>query len=125
MTRTGDAIKETYDVIGEPASVEDAAALAASDPYQLQWWALSLVGARPAEQKKGKDRGIDGRIYSHDDTSGETKSIIISVKAGHKGPGHVRDLRGTVEREKAQIGVLITMDAPTKEMRKEAATGEF
>ncbi len=31
----------------------------------------------------------------------------------------------TVEREKAAIGVLVTMDEPTKEMRKEAATGEF
>jgi DNA modification methylase len=120
----GEAIKDTYDVIGEPVSVDDAKALAASDPYQFQWWALSLVGARPAEQKKGKDRGIDGRIYFHDDTSGDTKSIILSVKAGHTGPDHVRDLRGTVEREKAAIGVLITMEAPTKDMRKEAATGE-
>jgi len=121
----GDAIRDTYEVIGEPTSVDDAATLAASDPYQFQWWALSLVGARPAEQKKGKDRGIDGRIYFHDDTSGDTKSIILSVKAGHTGPDHVRDLRGTVEREKAAIGVLITMDKPTAEMRKEAATGEF
>jgi hypothetical protein len=121
----GEAIKDTYDVIGEPVSVEDARALAASDPYQFQWWALSLVQARPAEQKKGKDRGIDGRIYFHDDTSGETKSIILSVKAGHLAPNFVRDLRGTVDREKAAIGVLITMDEPTREMRKEAATGEF
>jgi len=121
----GEGIKDTYDVIGEPTSVDDAAALAASDPYQFQWWALSLVGARPAEQKKGMDRGIDGRIYFHDDTSGDTKSIILSVKAGHLTPNFVRDLRGTVEREKAAIGVLITMDKPTAEMRKEAATGEF
>jgi hypothetical protein len=100
----GEAIKDTYETIGEPTSVDDAAALAASDPYQFQWWALSLVGARPAEQKKGKGPGIDGRIYFHDDTSGDTKSVILSVKAGHTGPDHVRDLRGTVEREKAATG---------------------
>ncbi len=64
-------------------------------------------------------------INFHDDASGDTKRIILSVKAGHTGPDHVRDLRGTVEREKAQIGVLITMHDTTKEMRKEAATGEF
>jgi DNA modification methylase len=121
----GESIKGIYDVIGEPVSLEDARALAASDPYQFQWWALSLVGARPAEEKKGKDRGIDGRIFFHDDSSSDTKSIILSVKAGHTGPDHVRDLRGTVEREKAVMGVLITMDEPTREMRKEAATGEF
>jgi DNA modification methylase len=121
----GEGIKDTYDIIGEPTSVDDAKALAASDPYQFQWWALSLVHARPDEQKKGKDRGIDGRIYFHDDTSADTKSIVISVKAGHTGPDHVRDLVGVVTREKATIGVLITMETPTKEMRKEAASGEF
>ncbi|MCA1560349.1 MAG: restriction endonuclease [Acidobacteria bacterium] len=86
------------------------------------------MSARPAgseQVKKGKDRGIDGLINFHDDTSGDTKRVVLSVKAGHTGPDHVRDLRGTVEREKAQIGVLITMHEPTKEMRKEAATGEF
>lgn len=119
----GDDVKGTYDVIGEPVTVSGARELAASDPYQFQWWALSLVGARPAEQRKGRDRGIDGRIYFHDGT-GQTQSIILSVKAGRTGPEHVRDLRGTVERENAAIGVLITMETPTKEMRREAATGD-
>jgi NACHT-associated inactive Restriction Endonuclease 1 len=58
-------------------------------------------------------------------TSGDTKQIILSVKAGHTGPDNVRELRCTVEREKAAIGVLITMGPTTKEMRKEAASGEF
>lgn len=124
----GESIADTYDVIGEPVSLEDAEALAASEPFQFQTWALGLVRARPAgseQVKKGKDRGIDGLINFHDDASGDTKRVVISVKAGHTGPDHVRDLRGTVEREKAQIGVLITMHSTTKEMRKEAATGEF
>ena len=34
---------------------------------------------------------------------------------------HVRDLRGVIEREKAEIGVLISMEPPTKPMLKEAA----
>ena len=59
----GDDAERTYEVIGEPVSLPDAEALAASDPYQFQWWALGLVGARPAEGKKGADKGIDGRIY--------------------------------------------------------------
>ena len=33
----------------------------------------------------------------------------------------MRDLRGVVDREKAEIGVLITMKDPTREMRAEAA----
>ena len=90
-TAYGEAIKETYEVVGEPVSVADAAALAAEDPYQFQWWALGLVNARPVEQKKGADRGIDGRIFFHDEAeSGKTKQIVISVKAGKTGPAHVR-----------------------------------
>jgi site-specific DNA-methyltransferase (adenine-specific) len=37
----------------------------------------------------------------------------------------VRDLRGVIEREDAQIGVLISMEAPTKPMLKEAAEAGF
>lgn len=34
---------------------------------------------------------------------------------------HVRDLRGVIDREKADIGVLLTMEKPSKPMMKEAA----
>jgi NACHT-associated inactive restriction endonuclease len=115
-----------YNVIGEPVSLPDVEALAAQDPYQFRWEALGLVGARPVEQKKSADQGIDGRLYFHDeDKHGKTKQIIISVKAGHTTVSHLRDLRGVVEREKAQIGVLLSLQAPTKPMRTEAAAAGF
>ncbi len=120
----GDNIEKTFKVIGEPVSVPDAEALAASDPYQFQWWALGLVGARPAEGKKGADRGIDGRIYFHEG-DGTTRQIILSVKAGKLHASYIRDLRGVVEREKAAIGVLLTLEEPTKAMRTEAASAGF
>jgi DNA modification methylase len=121
----GDDIAKIYDVIGEPVSVTDAATLAASDPYQFQWWALGLVGARPAEGKKGADKGIDGRIYFHEGDTKNTKQIIFSVKAGKLHAPYVRDLRGVVDREKAAIGVLLTLVDPTKAMRTEAASAGF
>lgn len=122
----GEDVRNIYRVIGEPVSTPDAEALAASDPYQFQWWALSLVDARPVEQKKGADKGIDGRLYFHDDAErGKTKQIIFSVKAGQANVAHVRDLRGVLERENAEIGVLISMREPTKSMRSEAATVGF
>lgn len=114
-----------YDVIGEPVSLSGAEKLAKEDPYQFQWWALGLVGARPADEKKGADAGIDGRIYFHDNVTGETKQVIISVKAGKPHLSHLRDLRGVVDRENAEIGVLITMYEPTQPMRAEAASGGF
>ena len=122
----GPDIEQTYKIVGEPVTVDEASALAQDDPYQFQWWALGLVGARPTEQKKGADKGIDGRIYFHDEgAGGKTKQIILSVKAGNTGVQHVRDLRGVVDREKADIGVLITMKEPTRPMRTEAASAGF
>jgi hypothetical protein len=117
--------KVDYEVIGEPVSLPDAKSLAESDKFQFQWWALGLVGARPTEQKKGADRGIDGRIYFHDDSMTKTKQIVISVKGGATGVRDVRDLRGVVERENAAIGVLITLQKPTQPMRTEAAAAGF
>lgn len=113
-------------VVGAPVTAQDAAALAEADPYQFQWWASDLVGARPTEHKKGADKGIDGRLYCHEYEGGPTKQVILSVKAGANIlPAHVSELRGVVEREKAAIGVLITMHPPSRAMRAEAATGGF
>jgi hypothetical protein len=124
LTAFGDEVQ--YEVIGEPVDVDGAKALAESDPYQFQWWALGLVGARPTEQKKGADKGIDGRLYFHDEgDAGKTKSAVLSVKAGSVTVSQVRDLWGVVDREKAQLGVLLSMEEPTKPMRTEAASAGF
>jgi DNA modification methylase len=120
--------KIQYKVIGEPVSLPDAKALAENDPYQFQWWALGLVGARPIEEKKGADRGIDGRLFFHDEADSKksaTKQIILSVKSGKVSVKDMRDLRGVVDRENAQIGVLICMEKPTRDMRRESASAGF
>jgi hypothetical protein len=123
-TAYGDAVK--YTVIGEPTTTDDAEQLARDDPYQFQWWALGLVGARPMEGKKGADKGIDGRLYFHEGVATDTKQVILSVKAGRNvGVAMVRDLGHVVQRENAQIGVLITMSEPTQPMRTEAASAGF
>lgn len=122
----GPEIEKQYQVIGEPTTVRDAEALAAQDPFQFQCWALGLVGARPTEQKKGADRGVDGRLYFHDEgPTGQTKQAILSVKSGKVKPSDVRDLRGVVEREGAALGVLISLEDPTPAMRQEAAEAGF
>jgi hypothetical protein len=121
----GPSIRETYEVIGEPTDYAGAAKLAEEDKYQFQWWALGQVGARPAEQKKGADRGIDGRLYFHDDQSGKSKQILFSVKAGGVQVSQVRDLRGTIEREKAEMGVFLCFEEPTRPMLREAAEAGF
>ncbi len=114
-----------YTVLGEPTTADDAEQLAADDPYQFQWWALGLIGARPTEGKKGADHGIDGRLFFFDEGAGKPKQAIVSVKAGKVQVSHVRDLIGVLRREQAQIGVFLSFNEPTQPMRAEAASAGF
>ena len=115
-----------YEVIGDPKDLEGAMALAEQNRYQFEWWALGLVDARPAQDKrKGADRGVDGYINFFDDNSGKAKTVVVQVKSGHVNAAYVRDLSGVLEREKSPIGVLITLEKPTRPMIQEAAAGGF
>lgn len=121
-----------FKIIGEPETVSAAKQLANDDRHQFEWWALSLIQARPSgghsgskQGKKGADRGVDGIINIIDDNTSKTKKIIVQVKSGHVGSAQIRDLVGTIEREKAIIGVFITLEEPTSAMTKEAATAGF
>ncbi len=115
-----------YEVLGEPVSLPDAEQLAEEDRYQFEAWALGQVGARINEKKKGADKGIDGRLFFHDEKDASaTKQIILSVKSGKIPPNHVRELRGVTDREDAAIGVLLTLQNPTKPMQREAADAGF
>jgi site-specific DNA-methyltransferase (adenine-specific) len=110
-----------YDVIGEPQDLQSARALADENRYQFQYWALGLVDARPAgEPQKGADRGIDGNLYFFDDDSGKAKRCMLQVKSGKVQAAIVHALNGVMEREKAEMAALITLEEPTEPMRREA-----
>lgn len=118
-----------FKVVGEPKDLGAATQLAKDDRYQFQWWALSLIKARPLggeegsrEGKKGSDKGIDGVITFIDDPTGKPKRALVQVKSGHVKSGDIRDLVGTVEREKAAFGIFITLEEPSKDMVTEAAS---
>ena len=119
-----------YEVIGQPQDLESAQALALESEhdgrYQFEWWALGLVDARPAqERKKGADSGIDGYINFFDDNSGKAKRIVAQVKSGRVNRGQIAALKGDMEREKAEIGLFITLNPSTRPMQDEAAAAGF
>ena len=120
-----------YEVIGDPKDLASARALATESEhdgrYQFQFWALGLVEAMPArdERRRGPDTGIDGNINFFDDNSGRAKRAIIQVKSGSVSVTDIRDLRGTLERERAQIALFITLNPPTRPMIEEAAAAGF
>jgi len=119
--------KLDYELHGEPADTSGARALAELDRYQFQWWAVSLVGAYPLDdkKKKGADGGVDGVIRFVAD-KGETGKVIVQVKSGNVGVKDIKELRTTISNSKANIGLFVCLEEPTKPMRVEAAiAGKF
>jgi site-specific DNA-methyltransferase (adenine-specific) len=121
-----------FQVIGEPEDIGAARQLAGDDRYQFQWWALSLIRAKPLggqegskAGKKGSDKGVDGVITFIDDSTGKPKRALVQVKSGHINAGDVRDLIGTVEQEKAALGLFITLEPPTAPMETAAVTAGY
>ena len=114
-----------FEVHGTPTDLDGARDLALRDKYQFQWWAISLIDAQPyGGKKKGADGGIDGLIYFRSDPK-TTERAIVSVKGGGVSVPMVRDLKGVLDREKAPIGVFLTLEPPTRPMEKEAASAGF
>lgn len=113
-----------YQVIGEPLDVGGARALAEQDRFQFEYWALSLLEAFPRKQagKRGADKGIDGVVHFFDQDAKKPKKAIVQVKSGRVSSRDIRDLAGTVEREKAALGLFITLNAPSRDMRTEASS---
>ncbi|HQU93866.1 MAG TPA: site-specific DNA-methyltransferase, partial [Pyrinomonadaceae bacterium] len=123
---------DTYKVVGQPEDLEGAKELAARDKYGFQWWVLPLIGAKAfgseagkKEGKKGADGGIDGNIVFTDDNSGKAKRVVVSVKGGGVNVAQIRDLAHVVDREKAAIGVFLSLEPPTKPMQEEAVGAGF
>jgi site-specific DNA-methyltransferase (adenine-specific) len=117
--------KINFEVRGEPRDLDSARELA-KDRYQFQWWALSLVGARPVgatsakpkEGRKGADEGIDGWLR-FSVSANQVEKIVVQVKSGHVGVKDIRELRDVVSRQNAAIGLFLTLEEPTDEMIKE------
>jgi site-specific DNA-methyltransferase (adenine-specific) len=110
----GDSVTSTYDVLGIPRDMGGAHALFEHSPFDFERWAVSRINAQPNEKQVG-DKGIDGVGRFPTDAKGGFGRILVSVKGGKTiGPQFVRDLLGTVQTQKAQMGVLITMTEPTR-----------
>ncbi len=107
-----------YEVDGIPLSVEGARNLMDHDPAQFQHWVVELAGGFCSIKRSG-DRGIDGRIYFETGTG--LRSMVISVKGGTVNPSYVRELRGVLSREGAELAGFICLEKPTRGMIQEAA----
>ncbi len=112
----GPAVASTYELVGIPRDVEGARALFHRNAFEFERWAVSLVNGQPNLRQVG-DRGVDGVIRFPTDGRGGTGRALVSVKGGRQlNPAMVRDLVGTVDTQRAPMGVLVTMERPTPGM---------
>lgn len=100
-----------FTVEGVPRNLEGARDLWRRDKYHFQRWAVEQVDGF-VTTRRGSDGGIDGRLYFARPGFPELRSMVIEVKGGvNVGIGVVRDLRGVLEREDADMAGLIVMDS--------------
>ena len=111
----GDEILQRYRVDGIPFDLDSAQALFEANPFDFERWAVSLVSGQPNEKQVG-DRGVDGVIRFPLDNKSMGRALV-SVKGGRQlNPSMVRDLIGTVDGQRAEMGLLITMGSITRGM---------
>jgi len=128
LKREFDIRDKAFHLDGLPKDVGGAKMLWQKDPFEFEYWILDFVDATPARSKskgkmRGADKGIDGIITFYKDKSGEKwiyGKAIVQVKGGHITRSQIAALRGDVEREKAEAGVFVTLETPTKPMIAEA-----
>ncbi|WP_424833003.1 DNA methyltransferase [Ruegeria sp.] len=114
-----------FEVFGIPQSADSARYLAEKHPFKFEEWAVAAVGAMHSGKFRG-DGGIDGSFFWLAEKEEKSRGIV-SVKGGKSlNPGMVRDLIGTLERERREtsdpnaIGVFISAHKPSKGMLEEA-----
>jgi site-specific DNA-methyltransferase (adenine-specific) len=123
--RPRDSFGINVQIEGSPTEVKGALKLAQQLPNgreQFELWALTLVGAMPqgGMQKKGADKGVDG-IINFTGAGWKTETCIVSVKSGAVNPGMVQALKGAMQTQGAVMGLFVTLEEPTQQMKVEAA----
>jgi site-specific DNA-methyltransferase (adenine-specific) len=117
-----------FEVYGRPKDIEGARELALRNKHQFQLWVCSVLEAHNYKGgKKGADNGIDGLIYFQDEPNKPSKKIVVSVKGGENvGVAMIRDFAHVIEREKAAMGLFVSLTDPTRNMVTEGVgTGYY
>ena len=121
----GESVLNKVKVDGIPQDIASARALANRDDDRVRkefekWAVLTYTNNRAViNEKKGADKGIDGTVYFAA-APGKTERMVIQVKSGGANRGTIATLKGDMQRERAELATLITMDDPTRPMIEEA-----
>jgi site-specific DNA-methyltransferase (adenine-specific) len=103
-----------YSVVGTPTSAGEALALAREDRRQFDLWALSTVGARPANESEGRRLGFQGERLFREDESNINLALVKVVD--RPDTGSVETLRGAMESLGAKAGIVISFERPSAQV---------
>lgn len=112
---------------GAPRDIESAIKLAHKRDDRLRkefekWAILTYCHNRAVvNEKKGADKGIDGVTYILTGEN-ETAKMVIQVKSGNVSREDISKLRG--DMGDAALGVLITLEEPSKPMKDAVKHGD-
>ena len=101
----------TANIRGIPADLDSARRLANAKPADFQAWAVTRVpGLMPSSSMSG-DGGVDGRGTMLARPQGsDSRLVLAQVKGGRFVLGQFRDFLHAMERDRAAIGLYITLD---------------
>jgi hypothetical protein len=115
----GEHIRQTYEILGMPQDISGAQVLFQRSPSEFERWCLMLVDGQSIDTHVG-DSGVDGVLRVPIDSKGNSHRVLVQVKNGSVNLANVRDLVGTVESQKAAMGLLISMRKPSHAMLETA-----
>lgn len=112
-----------YEIEGYPASLHDVKKLADDKTKhdEFSYWVITRPGLTPAKNDKKDNQAT---LWTLNDRKRSDVRIVAEVKAGKPTSKHVRALQKSIEDNDANIGILITLEPVTSEMREIADTME-
>ena len=108
------------DTLGFPVDMEGAVELARANPFDFEKWAVDCISGMVPNSRQRGDGGIDGRGTLILKPEAHSDLVLAQVKGGSYSIGHLRDFLHTLEREKAALGVFITLQALRGRQRQNA-----
>jgi DNA modification methylase len=109
---------------GVPRDLEGAAMLQEKNPSEFARWAVSLVGAHPEDPFPG-NAGCNGRIHFVVDTDISERDPIFTcfvvVEGSDSEPGAISGLLEAIDREWADLGLVITLQQPSGDTKMQVA----
>lgn len=96
-------------VHGVPVDLGTARAMARSKPFDFEKWAITRMPGMMPNTKQVGDSGIDGEGTLLNPPTKRSK-VLVQVKGGKFAMSQLRDFLHVVARDKAAMGVYVTLD---------------